>query len=427
MPGNFGTAGPIDFSALGQIGQQFGGIIKDRRLSNALSGLGPDASLEDIAAKLMEIDPALGVKTMIEARQADSLAGYRSGQIANSATNAVPDDVKEMEWAIKNGYVKPPVQAPKPMQLGPSESSGGTNLFGQPAIIQKKFMSLEDQAKANEMGKAGGEREAREESRKRLSGNVEGSLRDILTQVQGMDDASFENALGPFQGQTALPGASKTEEARNFLAQQVGAIANATRWGGKENTAEVRNIVKGGQAAIAAAIKPLVRSPGEGVFSDKDQALLDNIVGDLTTVKDKAEFYRRLKGVKSRIKKSLGLDIELPELDAIFQQGAAGKVIQDRAPMDMATDPPVQGNMGGPRQVPTVSIDPATGEETPTRDNFGAPQPKPEHVSKLKELLAQYPDPKDQAEIMDEWERKYPQYGRGAADHFLGRDVQAGR
>jgi hypothetical protein len=61
------------------------------------------------------------------------------------------------------------------------------------------------------------------------------------------------------------------------------------------------------------------------------------------------------------------------------------------------------------------------------KDKFGAPQPKPEHVQKLKALLAQYPDPKDQAEIMAEWEKKYPQYGRGAADHFLGRDVQAGR
>lgn len=57
-----------------------------------------------------------------------------------------------------------------------------------------------------------------------------------------------------------------------------------------------------------------------------------------------------------------------------------------------------------------------------------APQPKPEHVQKLQALLAQFQnDPAAQAEIMAEWERKYPQFGRGAADHFLGRDVQAGR
>jgi hypothetical protein len=393
-----------DFTGvLSKIGSDIGGGLRQREINSALSDFNGDYNAA--ANKLMQMGM---VDEAVKLYGASALGDYRTGQLGVATERAYDPQKELMRQYLKANPNLFGAPAAEGSRLGPSD------LSGKPAFIQKEFMSLEGQAKANESGKAAAELESMQTRKERLGGNVEGSLRDILTQVQGMDDASVENALGPFQGQTALPGASRSEEGRNFVSQQIGAILNATPWGGKENTSEVRNIVRGGQAAIAAAIKPLVRGPGEGVFSDKDQALLDNIVGDLTTVKDKAEFYRRLKGVQSRVKNSLGIDVSLPELDAVFQQGAAGKAVQDRlpqeAPMDMATDPPVQGNMGGP-----------------TRDKYGAPQVRPEHKQQLIDALAKHPDPRDQQELMDEWERTYPDYGRGAADHALGRDYQAGR
>lgn len=50
-----------DFGQLMEIGQNFGKGYKNRKIGSTLKGLGPDASWEDRANAIMEIDPQLGV------------------------------------------------------------------------------------------------------------------------------------------------------------------------------------------------------------------------------------------------------------------------------------------------------------------------------------------------------------------------------
>jgi hypothetical protein len=70
----------------------------------------------------------------------------------------------------------------------------------------------------------------------------------------------------------------------------------------------------------------------------------------------------------------------------------------------------------GPTKVPTVSIDPATGAETPTVEagagsvgRGGRPVPKPEQI----ELLRQHANNPEAIEVFEGF------YGAGSADHFL--------
>jgi hypothetical protein len=71
----------------------------------------------------------------------------------------------------------------------------------------------------------------------------------------------------------------------------------------------VRNNIVGATEALAAAIKPLIRGPGEGVWTDADQARLVSIVGDLSQSSNKGEYQRRLNAVRDRIQANFGLDI----------------------------------------------------------------------------------------------------------------------
>jgi len=72
---------------------------------------------------------------------------------------------------------------------------------------------------------------------------------------------------------------------------------------------EVRRRISGDVEALAAAIKPLIRKPGEGAWTDKDQERLVSVVGDLTLSRNTAEYQRALSGVRKRINTNFGLNI----------------------------------------------------------------------------------------------------------------------
>lgn len=130
-------------------------------------------------------------------------------------------------------------------------------------------------------------------------------LNNLSKMTTQYDDASFENAVGPFQGATpdGLFSAGPINAARLW-----GEIRN---WwdGGNVAPSEVRSNIQGSTEALAAAIKPLIRAPGEGVWTDQDQARLVSVVGDLAQARDKPEFERRLEAVRERIKANFNLDI----------------------------------------------------------------------------------------------------------------------
>ncbi len=72
---------------------------------------------------------------------------------------------------------------------------------------------------------------------------------------------------------------------------------------------EVRRRISGDVEALAAAIKPLIRKPGEGAWTDTDQERLVSVVGDLTLSRNTAEYQRALSGVRKRINANFGLNI----------------------------------------------------------------------------------------------------------------------
>ena len=137
------------------------------------------------------------------------------------------------------------------------------------------------------------------------SDKIAAGLNNLNQMTNQYDDASFENSVGPFQGST--PDGLLSSLPIN-AARLGGELAN---WweGGKSAPSEVRSNIQGSTEAIAAAIKPLIRAPGEGVWTDADQARLVAVVGDLSQAGSKEEFKRRLNAVRDRLKANFNLDI----------------------------------------------------------------------------------------------------------------------
>jgi hypothetical protein len=122
---------------------------------------------------------------------------------------------------------------------------------------------------------------------------------DRLAAVPGdMGKYSFEAATGPLQGSDGYVLAP--------LARAWGSVINMA---GSHSTTEVRNRINGDSLALAAAIKPLVRKPGEGTWTDKDQELLNSIVGNLSQANNQTEYFRGLEAVRERIKANFGIDL----------------------------------------------------------------------------------------------------------------------
>jgi hypothetical protein len=122
---------------------------------------------------------------------------------------------------------------------------------------------------------------------------------------KGIDDPSFENALGPLQGSS--PDSYFTAPFIN-AARFGGELLNYAE-GGAASSSKVRSDVIGGSDALAAAIKPLIRKPGEGTWTDADQAMLRRIVGELEQSRSKEEFYQRLDSITDRLNSNYNLKL----------------------------------------------------------------------------------------------------------------------
>ena len=152
---------------------------------------------------------------------------------------------------------------------------------------------------------------ALDDRRRESSGKIAEGLKNLSNMATTYDDESFQNAVGPFQGAVpdGLAGAVPINAARAW-----GEIAN---WynGGKTAPSEIRSNIHGSVEALAAAIKPLIRAPGEGVWTDQDQARLVSVVGDLAQASSKEEYLRRLTAVRDRVKSNFNLDVpfEVPQ------------------------------------------------------------------------------------------------------------------
>ena len=162
-----------------------------------------------------------------------------------------------------------------------------------------------------------------------LQSKVDAGLANLRAMADTYDDASFESALGPLQGAEpdSIVGAGVASAAR--LGGEISGFVS----GAKTPATEVRSNIRGATEALAAAVKPLIRGPGEGIWTDADQKRLVDIVGDLATSRNKAEFKRRLNAVRDRIKANFGLDLKF---DAESKATTKEKTMAD--PVQMSDD-----------------------------------------------------------------------------------------
>lgn len=162
--------------------------------------------------------------------------------------------------------------------------------------------------------------------RQKAAPKIGEGLNNLRKMTDMYDDASFENSVGPFQGATpdGLFSAAPINAAR--------LMGEAWNWwdGGKSAPSEVRSNIQGSTEALAAAIKPLIRAPGEGVWTDQDQARLVSVVGDLAQARDKDEFKRRLEAVRERVKANFDLDIKTPQADGWQDMGNGVRIREKR-------------------------------------------------------------------------------------------------
>jgi hypothetical protein len=160
------------------------------------------------------------------------------------------------------------------------------------------------------------------EMRQQSAAKIAAGLQNLNKLTDKYDDPSFNNAVGPFQGSTP-DGGMLTAPFAN-IARGFGELSNSVE-GGKSSPTEVRSEIASNTEAIAGAIKPLIRGPGEGPWTDADQARLVAIVGDLATSRDKPEFRRRLVNVKDALKSNFDLDIPFGQLEGAALMGRGAK------------------------------------------------------------------------------------------------------
>lgn len=178
------------------------------------------------------------------------------------------------------------------------------------------------------------DQDVQRDKRATAGGNISQGLTNLNKLTETYNDAAFENAVGPLQGSTPDNLAGK---AAIVLPRLGGEIANMFS-DANATPNEVRNNIVGSTEALAAAIKPLIRGAGEGVWTDADQARLVAIVGDLSQSSNKAEYKRRLNAVRDRIKANFGLDVDFDAGGKSAAPQASG-MASPKSPEDYAALP----------------------------------------------------------------------------------------
>lgn len=133
--------------------------------------------------------------------------------------------------------------------------------------------------------------------------NISAGIDRLSMVPRQYSEGDFTNATGTYQG--------NPDSAIGAVARLRGDFANSAEnmiWGGA-STSEIRNRINGDTEALAAAIKPLIRAPGEGAWTDADQQRLVSIVGNLAQANSPDEYDRMLEGVRQRIMANFGLKL----------------------------------------------------------------------------------------------------------------------
>jgi len=212
-----------------------------------------------------------------------------SALLANPAT-------KQLGMAMLQQYVVPP-KPMTPMEQADLANKQATLTKTQADIV--KTQAETDKARS-EMPKGP------DEVAKQFAGGIE-QLRRFPVEF---GTEAFERAQGPWSASSAQDsdpqgGLWGTGASVNSLGQMVArgvGEAKAAIYGGAAPT-EVRDRVETAMKNLAAVMKPMIRKPGEGAWSDKDQANLEAQIGQLSRVRDVGEYRRRLNDIEENMQK----------------------------------------------------------------------------------------------------------------------------
>jgi hypothetical protein len=418
---------PINWAQLNSIGANIGQGMQNRRLRGAI---GPNGEIDFKA--LWEADPITALKYKMAQDEANALAGYREGQLANAAAPSLDERIYEdYQKAQTPSYISPPEDTTEAaVAAEEAEANSPTGVPGTsytrpsgfsdpnaPKAVQDKLGSTRFLEREKQLGQGEGDSEA---FRARLT--QEGpALDEVVSQLTDLtrnaDEGTFRNALGAWQG-TPDPDDWR-ESLTSGAAQTFGGIANYLEKGAEHGfikpggdikqpselpggfTTTLRSQVLATQASIVNVMQRLLRVPGIGAQSDAELKQIILQSGELSKAETKEEFHTRLAGLMGRLK-ALGFNVKIPSLERVA--GGGGPKTAERLTPEAPTAPVVQGSAA-----PSVNENTMVGGENIGRTTSQPPTPPKRALNALK---AYQNNPQARA-AFDEI------YGPGAADFYL--------
>lgn len=158
--------------------------------------------------------------------------------------------------------------------------------------------------------------EGKERALTGLTGVLE-KARDLPTEF---GKEATERAMGPAQATTddqrnvslGVPGAGASFSPDAIGQDIARGWAEAKAWfSGGAKPSEVRDRIEAQGSRISALMKPLIREPGEGTWTDKDQAFLERLTNGLSRSRDLGEYGRRLDDITNFIQDTTGEKLQL--------------------------------------------------------------------------------------------------------------------
>lgn len=174
---------------------------------------------------------------------------------------------------------------------------------------------FESKAEVDARGKNTEKRLEAADKQTKAGEQVAGAIDQLTRMPLDFGKQAMERAIGPWSATDPNPasqagiwgtGISVDNLGRN-IARGVGEVS-AKMEGGASPT-EVRDRIETVTKNLAAVMKPLVRAPGEGAWSDKDQANLEAQIGMLTRARTVEEYERRLNDIRENLDKVFKLRV----------------------------------------------------------------------------------------------------------------------
>jgi hypothetical protein len=207
--------------------------------------------------------------------------------------------------------------------------NGAGYLYGQDG--QPVF---ETKTEAEERAKLVISNEGDAQSRSKASQGFSNMLGELKMAPQQYGKHAFERAIGPWSASTV-----QTEDEKggfwgsglsmNSVGQGIAranAELDAAFQGGAAPT-EVRDSVETKLLNLATLAKPFVRKPGEGAWTDADQANLEKIVGKASRAKTVDEYNRRVEEAERVLQKAFS--VKIPKVEAAPKTANAPKTAEE--------------------------------------------------------------------------------------------------